>query len=280
MEGRLPLKRQPAVSGLFYPSVSGTLRSQVEGFLAGARMEPDPGVTGLVCPHAGYVYSGSVAGMAYASAPAGIRSVIVLAPSHRYPVRTVSVFGGESYVTPLGEAALDRDIAGRLTAEGYGWIPQAHSAEHAEEVQLPFIQVRWPGASVTPILMGTADPDFCSGFAEELHGAIDGDRSILVVASSDLSHYHPLAEANAMDGILMDDFRRRDPASLSLHVRDGSSEACGAGPVLTLLYLSGLRHPDGFDARIVGYSTSASASGDAGAVVGYMAGTAGRRPDA
>ncbi|MDM7993983.1 MAG: AmmeMemoRadiSam system protein B [Candidatus Fermentibacter sp.] len=280
MEGRLHLKRQPAVSGLFYPSVPGTLRSQVEGFLRNARMEPCPGVTGLVCPHAGYVYSGSVAGMAYASAPSGIRSVVVLAPCHRYPVRTVSVFGGESYVTPLGEAVADRDLVEHLSGMGHGWTIQAHSAEHAEEVQIPFIQVRWPAAAVTPVLMGTIDPAFCRGFARDLHAAIGGDQDILVVASSDLSHYHPLAEANAMDGILMDDFRRRDPSALSRHVGEGSSEACGAGPILTLLYLSELRHPDGYEAEIVGYSTSASASGDAGAVVGYMAGTVGRRPGA
>lgn len=249
----------------------------MEGFLTKARMVPDPGVTGLVCPHAGYVYSGSVAGMAYASAPPGIGSVVVLAPCHRYPVRTVSVFGGESYVTPLGEIPVDRDLVDRLSGGGYGWTPEAHAAEHAEEVQIPFIQVRWPGAAVTPVLMGTTDPAFCRGFAGDLHGIIGGDQGILVVASSDLSHYHPLAEANAMDGILMDDFRRRDPSSLSRHVREGSSEACGTGPILTLLYLSELRHPDGFDAKIVGYSTSASASGDASAVVGYMAGTTGGR---
>lgn len=276
MEGRLRLKRQPAASGLFYPSVAETLRSQVEGFLRKARMAPDPGVTGLVCPHAGYVYSGSVAGMAYASAPSGIGSVVVLAPCHRYPVRTVSVFGGESYVTPLGETQVDRNLVDFLSGRGHGWTVRAHSAEHAEEVQIPFIQVKWPGAVVTPILMGTTDPAICHGFAKDLNAAIGGDPGILVVASSDLSHYHPLAEANAMDGILMDDFRRRDPSSLARHAGDGSSEACGTGPILTLLYLSELRHPEGFDAKIVGYSTSASASGDAGAVVGYMAGTVGR----
>lgn len=276
MEGGLRLKRHPAVSGLFYPSEPGKLRAQVEGFIRGSRLAPDPAVFGLVCPHAGYVYSGSVAGMAYASAPDGIRTAVILAPCHRYPVRTVSVFGGESYLTPIGEATVDRAVVERLSSAGHVWIPPAHSAEHAEEVQVPFVQTRWPGASIVPILIGTGDTGFCRRFAADLSSALSGTAAI-VIASSDLSHYHPLADANAMDGILMDDFRRRDTDALARHVADGSSEACGSGPILTLLFYAEAESGGDFDADVAGYSTSASASGDSTAVVGYMAGTVRRR---
>ncbi len=272
------LKRRPAVSGLFYPSEPGRLRAQVEGYIRGSRLAPDPSVFGLVCPHAGYVYSGSIAGMAYASAPDGIGTAVILAPCHRYPVRTVSVFGGESYLTPIGEASVDRAVVERLSSAGYDWIPPAHAAEHAEEVQVPFIQTRWPDASIVPVLIGAGDPDFCRGFAADLSSALSGTRAV-VIASSDLSHYHPLADANAMDGILMDDFRRRDTASLARHVADGSSEACGSGAILTLLFYAEVESGGAFDAEIAGYSTSATASGDASAVVGYMAGTVRRRKD-
>ncbi len=274
MEGGLRLIRTPVVSGLFYPSGAEKLRAQVEGFIRGSRLRPDPSVIGLVCPHAGYVYSGSVAGMAYAQAPDDVRTAVVIAPSHRYPLRGVSVFGGDGYSTPLGEVSTDMQIVGRLSSMGYGWTVQAHSGEHAEEVQIPFIQTRWPGAGIVTIVTGSIDSPACMRLAADIGRAAEGP-GVLLIASSDLSHYHPLADATLMDGVLMDDFRRKDPDGLSGHIRDGSTEACGASPLITLLYWASLG--GAYETTVIGYSTSAAASGDSTAVVGYMAGSVKRR---
>lgn len=266
------MSRRPAVAGMFYPADPGALRSQVAGFLAEAGGAPDSSVAGLVCPHAGYVYSGRTAGRAWAMAPEGIRTVVIISPCHRVPVSGASVFAGDAYETPLGQARIDSFVVSGLQTRGFGYEPSAHAWEHAEEVQVPFVQVRWPEARIVPIVQGTVTSAFSARLAQALQEVAPPDGGdILVVASSDLSHYHPIETAEEMDRRFIEAFEARDPSMIESLVRSGRAEACGAGPVMTLLHWAA--SDDGmFGTELVAYDTSASTSGDSMAVVGYMAG--------
>jgi MEMO1 family protein len=265
--------REPAVAGTFYSDRAGELRSDVEGFISRSGTGPDPGVIGIVSPHAGYIYSGAVAGAAFASAPDGVRTVVVVAPPHRVPVSGFSVFDGEGFRTPLGVAPASRDVIGRLHASGCVFQPPAHSKEHSAEVQLPFIQVRWPRASITIVLQGDGSGAASRKLAGMIHLALGRAEGCLVVASSDLSHYHSLRTAADLDGAIIGAWLGGDPELLDRVVRSGRGEACGSGPILTLMHYAALRGARSF--RRISYDTSATASGDTSAVVGYFAGTAG-----
>ncbi len=254
---------------MFYPADPAVLRTQVRSYLDGASMPPDDRVIGIVAPHAGYVYSGPTAGLAWAVAPSRVDTVVIAAPCHRVPVAGASTFGGSAYETPLGAARVDEEMASYLQAAGHAWVPRAHVQEHAEEVQVPFVQERWPEALILPLVLGAMDPASVSVLASDIHHAGRG-RRVLFAASSDLSHYHGIKDARRMDGIFMEDFRKGSAQALLGHVQSGASEACGAAPVLVLMAWADLCGP--WEAEIVGYNTSASASGDTSAVVGYMAG--------
>ncbi len=261
--------RKPAVAGMFYPGDEKTLRGMVEGFLETAGVVSDPGVTGIVSPHAGYMYSGSTAGAAFAKAPDHVDTVVVVAPPHRYPVHGASVFDGEGYMTPLGVAPVDRVVTERLLGAGLVYQPRAHVAEHSAEVQVPFIQVKWPAAEITVVLQGSTDPDFSGELAAALLEALRGRDHALVVASSDLSHYQPLEIAKAKDRLIIDAFLSGDPEALERAAASGG-EACGIGPMKTLMRYAILNGSREFGA--IAWTTSAEASGDTSAVVGYFAG--------
>lgn len=265
--------REPVVAGTFYPADPGALRDSVEGFINGSDQVADPGVIGIVSPHAGYIYSGAVAGAAYASAPDGIRTVVIIAPPHRFPVVGYSAFMGEGYRTPLGTAPAATEVVGRLMDAGCVFQPAAHMSEHSAEVQFPFVQVRWPEASIAVVLQGDGGGTPSRKLAGMVVQALEGMEDTLVVASSDLSHYHPRRTAGNLDGAVMDAWLSGDPERLEEVIRKGRGEACGAGPMLTLMHYAALRDAGQF--RRVSYDTSATASGDSSAVVGYFAGTAG-----
>lgn len=262
--------REPAVAGTFYPADPVRLRTEVEAFLDRPDLAPDPSILGLVSPHAGYVYSGAVAGAAFASAPDAVRTVVVVAPPHRVPVAGFSAEEGEGFRTPLGVIPAAREVIARLRGAGCVFQPGAHRSEHSAEVQLPFIQVRWPDARVALVLQGEGSGAASRKLAGMLHLALGGGEGCLVVASTDLSHYHSQRTAEGMDGAVIDAWLTGDPGELENLFRSGRGEACGAGPMLTLLHYAALRGARSF--RRIAWDTSASASGDRSAVVGYFAG--------
>jgi len=262
--------REPVVAGTFYPDDPEELRSAVGGFLDASGAAPDPGAIGIVSPHAGYVYSGAVAGAAFASAPDGIGTVVVVAPPHRVAVDGFSVYEGEGFRTPLGVAPPATEVTRRLAAAGCIFQPAAHAREHSAEVQIPFAQVRWPGVRIAVVLQGDASGRASKRLAGMLHLALGRAEGCLVVASTDLSHYHPLRTAELLDGAVIEAWLGGDPDGLEAVIRGGRGEACGAGPMLTLMHYAALRGARSF--RGVRYDTSAAAGGDASAVVGYFAG--------
>lgn len=261
--------RRPAVAGMFYPSDGKDLERMVSSFISKSGRSPDDTVTGLVSPHAGYVYSGAVAGAAYAKAPDGVRNVVIVAPPHRYPVQGASVFDGEAYATPLGDAPVSGEITSALLKGGLSFQPRAHAGEHSAEVQVPFVQVRWPGAEIAVVLQGSSDAGFSGELGRLMARVLEGFPKSLVVASSDLSHYHSQASARKRDSRIMEAFQTGDTDMMEKAVSEGG-EACGIGPILTLMNYASERGDTVFEK--IAWSTSAEAGGDSSSVVGYFAG--------
>jgi AmmeMemoRadiSam system protein B len=261
--------REPVVAGAFYTADPVRLRKQIEELIGSSGLEPDPDIVGVVSPHAGYVYSGATAGCAFAAAPSDPGTVVILAPSHRVPLSGASVYAGSGYRTPLGVCETDAAFVERLMAAGVPFEPVAHAHEHSAEVQVPFVQVRWPEARIVVVIQGPAGRGFHSVLARALEEASGGKR-FFVVASSDLSHYHPIGQAESLDGRVIDAFLSGDAGRLESVLATGEGEACGSGPMTTLLSWAAMKGYTGF--RRLAYDTSATASGDRSAVVGYFAG--------
>ena len=264
--------RKPAVAGMFYPSDRETLDELVSSFISGSGRQADDLITGIVSPHAGYIYSGAVAGAAFASAPDDVRNVIVIAPAHRYPVMGSSVYNGEGYETPLGTAPVQKEITSRLLGAGLSFQPEAHLGEHSAEVQIPFIQVRWPDSSIVVILQGSVTADYSRQLSEIIFDAARGYDNTLIVASTDLSHFHSLDTAEKKDRKIIDAFVSGNPRNMEVALQQGG-EACGRGPILTLMYYAVLLNQTRFGEIM--WDTSACASGDRSSVVGYFAGYCG-----
>jgi len=271
--------REPAVAGQFYPSDPEALSSMVRGALAEGAREPsiDLGrMIALVAPHAGYVYSGRVAAAAYGLLePGAFRRVIVIAPSHRLPMPGSSIYDRGAYRTPLGLVPVDEDLAERLLRRGGGEIvvePELHRREHSLEVQLPFLQVALGDFVLTPIVMGSQRELHIDRLASAIVAAMSelprGER-VLLVASTDLSHYYDDARARDLDGVLLEDIERFDDAALAGHLASGACEACGGGPLVATMRAA--RKLGGTRATIRAYGTSADANGDRSEVVGYAA---------
>jgi MEMO1 family protein len=256
--------RLPAVAGTFYPADAATLAADVERFVAeatpAARASGPP--KAIVAPHAGYIYSGPVAGSAYAPlrARAGqLRRVVLLGPAHFVPVRGIAASSAAAFRTPLGDAPVDQQARDALLAEGLiVRADHAHTSEHSLEVQLPFLQVLLPGVPVLPLAVGDVLP---AQVAQLLDRVWDGEETAIVV-SSDLSHYLEYHEAKDHD--------RRTAAAIEALDATGLDEesACGRIPVAGLL-LAARRH--GLHARGVDLRSSGDTAGPEDRVVGYGA---------
>jgi AmmeMemoRadiSam system protein B len=255
--------RQPAVAGSFYPADAGRLRAAVEGCLAaadGARAAATP--KAVIAPHAGYVYSGPVAGHAFAAlgpAASGIRRAVVVGPAHFMPFRGIAVPGAAAFRTPLGEVPLDRDAIDVLRD-----LPQVkladvpHGPEHALEVELPFLQAVLGDFTLVPLLVGEATVGEVAQVLERLWGGPD----TLIVISSDLSHYEPYERAKEHDAATAVAIERLDPASL------GPRDACGWLPVAGLLIEARRR---AMQAARLDLRNSGDTAGPKDQVVGYGA---------
>ena len=256
--------RAPAVAGLIYPAEPARLRADVEAMLAAARRADDGGTApaALIVPHAGYVYSGPTAALAWARAGARrgrVRRVVMLGPAHRVGVRALALPGCRAMDTPLGpvEVEVPAQIEELAAAGLVVTRPDVHAAEHSLEVQLPFLAAVLPGASVVPLAVGWVAPDRAAEAIRPFLGRPD----TLVVVSSDLSHYLPLAEARRVDEATIERI-------LALRADIDHEEACGATGVNALLLAAGER---GLVPRLLGSATSADTIGSPDRVVGYAA---------
>ena len=275
--------REPAVAGLFYPKDPATLSHMLDALLANATPHTIDGeLRALVCPHAGYPYSGPVAATAYRLLSGhNFQTVVLLAVSHYAGFAGASVANADVYRTPLGDVPVSpkaRELAKtspfmlepRCFVQRPSWFSQASHAvppdgadtpetwEHSGEVQVPFLQKTLKNFELVPVVTGEADPEL---MARALAPLVD-DKT-LVVASTDLSHYHPYDEARARDKVTTDAIVNRDIDRMKV-----SGDACGKKPVLALMYLAKQK---GWNATLLDYRNSGDTAGNKDAVVGYAA---------
>lgn len=262
------------VAGAFYPSDPKDLDFYVESYVkeGGAPVSGDPVV--LIAPHAGYVYSGPVAGHAYAAISGKrYKTVVILAPSHYFPFRGAVVYPEGRFRTPLGDLDVDAVVVRSLTEAAPGVLrsrKEFFEREHALEVHLPFLQtVLSPGFKIVPILVGDLDFDGVNTLAKALAATLD-DSGSLVVVSTDLSHYKPYDEACSLDGASIDFIRQKDARGLWDAVAGTGWNVCGVKPVVTGMIYAELKGASEF--RMLRYANSGDTAGDRSRVVGYMAG--------
>jgi AmmeMemoRadiSam system protein B/AmmeMemoRadiSam system protein A len=271
-------KRQAVVADAFYPANPDLLARMVDGYLASVKADTAGQIVALVVPHAGYIYSGHVAAHAFAQLKGKqFNRVIVIAPSHIERIMAASIYDGIAYQTPLGEVPIDTDFARKLAAQdsafrlsgaGHDSSRADGRGEHAIEVQLPFLQRTLSSFKLVPIILGDSRYEVCRSLGVALARLCD-DSSTLIVASSDLSHYHAYAEAQAMDNKVVGAICDGDYLTLSRNLGRGTWEACGGGPIVaTMIAAERL----GATAKVVMQANSGdSVAGDRKSVVGYAA---------
>ncbi len=293
--------RPPGVAGFFYPSSPHHLAEVVDGFLRVAGGTPAVSAEGsagnsdapshlrssrrplaVVAPHAGYDYSGATAGQAFATVRGEWDTVVLVGPSHLEAFHGVSLFPGTAYRTPLGPCPVSIALAGEIVEHSGGvvraalsghWIEGSHRQEHALEVELPFVQ-KLGGSTpeIVPLTMGEQSwgtvEALGRAIATAVSNAADPGR-VLLVASSDLSHFHPDHQAEEIDGRTLELVSGFGARALHEGLRSGAAEACGGGPVAAVMLAA--QALGATRAETVSYTHSGRVSGDRSSVVGYGA---------
>jgi AmmeMemoRadiSam system protein B len=266
--------RKPAVAGTWYPAEAPALAAAVDRHLAAAdRVDRDlPGdLVAVVAPHAGLMYSGPVAAHAYRLLRGRAFDVAVLVgPSHFVGFDGVAVYPAGGFETPFGVTAIDAGTAQAILAAAPLVHERSapHTREHSLEMQLPFLAHLAPGLPIVPLVMGYQTAETAAALGDALATALRGTRALLV-ASTDLSHYHDARTAAALDAVVIDCVSRFDADDLQRALDARPDHACGGGPTVSVMRaarLSGAR-----DAVILNYADSGDVSGDKSAVVGYLA---------
>ncbi|HYW38589.1 MAG TPA: AmmeMemoRadiSam system protein B [Terriglobales bacterium] len=264
--------RTPAVAGRFYPGRAEELLREIREYTAPGKTPAETGriaAIGCVAPHAGYIYSGSVAGAVYSRLEIPERCVI-LCPNHTGKGRPLAVMANTTWQTPLGEVAADADLGARLLRR-FSALQEdsaAHRGEHAIEVQLPFLQARQPELNIVPIVVGTSNFDVLRGLGEALADVIaDREEKVLIVASSDMNHYESDAITRVKDRKAIERVLAMDARGLWEVVMNEDITMCGFGP--TIVMLTAAKLLGATSATLVKYATSGDVSGDYESVVGY-----------
>jgi AmmeMemoRadiSam system protein B len=259
--------RPPAVAGKFYPADPETLRRDVERYLS-ERVEKIA-ARGCVVPHAGYMYSGHVAGAVFARMELPERFVI-LCPNHTGRGEPLAIMSRGAWQTPLGDAQIDRALAAELVAE-FDLLTEdaeAHRTEHALEVELPFLQVLDPRFTFVPIAIGTRRFDVLSELGKAIARLIARQKdNVLVIASSDMNHYATDSATREKDALALAPLLARDPHALHETVLREDISMCGLGPAVAML--TAVNELGASTAELVKYATSADVSGDRSYCVGY-----------
>ncbi len=238
--------RKPAVAGYFYPKDQKALKSTVDDFILNVKQKQiNARVLGLMCPHAGYVFSGQVAAYSYRQIKdRDYDTVVIIGPSHQVYVEGASVGDWDTYVTPLGKVPVNREITKTLLdREGpFHFVEQAHIWEHSVETQIPFLQRVLKDFDIVPIAMGTPSLRGCEKIGKAL-SEIAVNRNVLFVASSDMSHYPDYTNANKVDRKTLSLIEQFDPGLIlnagSEFLQEGipnlSTTLCGLSSVVTVM---------------------------------------------
>ena len=268
--------RPSPIAGTWYPGNPQKLRASVEGYLAAATVPELPGeVVGLVVPHAGHIYSGPVAAHAFnAIKSKQFDIVVIVSPSHQYYREAILTSAHQAYATPLGTIPIDKPLVVAISqhisqALGFGMEPIANDEEHSLEIELPFLQVvlKQP-FSLVPVMLRDQSPSTAHALADAIAGNIKG-KNVLLIASSDLSHFHSETQANRLDQVILDQVADFNPDGLYAVHAAGAGEACGLGAIATILWASCSLGAD--HVQVLNHNTSAAITGDTHSVVGYGA---------
>jgi len=264
--------RSPIVAGAFYPSQPDQLRGQIEGFLVGETPSAQDALAssiGLIVPHAGYIYSGSVAtaGFQEIAKRGNPEVVVIFGASHTGIGPWLSLSPHAVWTTPLGRSPVDSDVISHLTSTGYQQVEASFAREHSIEVQLPFIQHLW-GAElpIVPICISPAPLHELQKAATVLAQAL-GERKALIIASSDFTHYQPADVARSLDRKALDRILALDVDGFHRLCHNEQLTICGTGAIELLMAIA--EHTRLTETRVVAYATSGDVTGDLSSVVGY-----------
>lgn len=265
--------RKPVFAGLFYPADKRTLGGIIEGYLKEAvqkNKKISGHIFGIIVPHAGYEYSGKVAAYAYSQImDKTYKTVIVIGSSHRVFFRGIAIYPEGSWETPLGNVRVDHETAQSIMKECriVKTFPAAFEQEHSLEVQIPFLQKTLTGFKIVPIVTGAMDNDDYRQFVHTLTNLKKRQsENILIVASSDMSHFHPYDAANKMDNVTLKDIAELNIDGLLHCLQKGECELCGEQGVLSLMMLA--KQMDG-KPTVLNYANSGDVTKNMSRVVGY-----------
>jgi len=266
--------REPVVAGSWYSDNPEILSRELKGYLDNAMKGEIQGkIIALISPHAGYQYSGGVAAHAYKLIEGEtFNAIVVVAPSHRALFKGASLYDRGGFRTPLGVIPIDEELSKRMMEKlkEIQFLPEAHAQEHSLEIQLPFLQMVSKTFKLVPIVM---EPywswETCQSLATTIAETVKG-KNVLLIASSDLSHFHSYQKAVELDKRVLQHIERFDPEGLNRDLRQGRCEACGGGPIISIMLAAKALGAN--KGKVLKYLNSGDVTGDRSRVVGYAAG--------
>lgn len=268
--------RRAAVAGTWYPSAAPRLKAEVEDHLRRAdelhpRAETAEALIGLVSPHAGLIYSGPVAAHGYRLLRSArlLDLVVLVGPSHYVPFTGVSVWPRGAFDTPFGPLEIDETAARQLMDACHlvRELPEAHRREHSLEMQLPFLGLLTRDVPIVPLVMGQQTRETAFQLGDALAG-LAGSRRVLLVASSDLTHFLDARTAARLDALVIHEVEALDADGLMSSLERRPDHACGGGPIVSVLHAS--RRLGATRGETLRYADSGDVSGDKSSVVGYL----------
>jgi MEMO1 family protein len=259
--------RKPAVAGQFYSATREAVTRHIKSFDRKVAQKL-PCIGGIV-PHAGYMYSGSVAGELYSSIEI-TPTVIILAPNHRGPLVPFAMSPADSWNTPLGDVAVDQELAGAIIKAFPALELDAapHEHEHSAEVQVPFLQYFRPDVKIVPIVIAEQDYEPLAELGAAIANAVTG-KNVLILASSDMTHFQNSGNAKRLDTMALDKVLALDPQGLHKVVHENDISMCGIAPAVAML--NAVIKLGAKNAELVRYANSGDVTGDFNSVVGYAA---------
>jgi MEMO1 family protein len=267
------------VEGQFYPADKNELSRDIDNMLKPYKViKGDGDLLGIIVPHAGYQYSGNVAAYAYKQLTnKQFDTVIVIGPSHYMAFDGISIIPSGEYETPLGKIRVDADVATKMISYNpkISYVKEAWDKEHSVEVQIPFIQKTLKNCQIVPVVIGNQSLENCSILAEAILRAI-GKKRVLIVASTDLSHYHTAEVAGTLDATAVDAISKGDVNTLVSKLTEGQCEMCGYGAVISTMLVCDSLGATSYE--ILKYADTGDATGDKSSVVGYLSAAIYRRP--
>ncbi|MCM8782228.1 MAG: AmmeMemoRadiSam system protein B [Candidatus Omnitrophica bacterium] len=260
------------LAGSWYPADKKELRTLLGGFIDGV---VSPGIEGkifgLILPHAGYDYSGRTAGIGFKAVKGkDYKTIVIVGFSHRKFFEGVSVYDKGSFQTPLGTIEVDTEFAKNLINQHKNilFYPPLFNDENSIEMLIPFVQVALKDSKIVPVAFGSQDYRLCEILARALADVIKTREDVLIIASTDMSHFHTYEEANEIDNFTLEKIKRFQPKELYDEVTMGTCELCGSAPVITLMMVMKILGVD--NVKILKYENSGDVTGDRRRVVGYV----------